>query len=46
MTNLFTMRLAAPIVSLSGPRIDTVGDSLPHSDTFDDNGHHRRGSWY
>jgi CRISPR system Cascade subunit CasD len=29
MTNLFTMRLAAPIVSLSGPRIDTVGDSLP-----------------
>jgi CRISPR system Cascade subunit CasD len=29
MSNLFTMRLAAPIVSLSGPRIDTVGDSLP-----------------
>ena len=29
MPNLFTMRLAAPIASLSGPRIDTVGDSLP-----------------
>ncbi len=29
MASLFTMRLAAPIVSLSGPRIDTGGDSLP-----------------
>jgi CRISPR system Cascade subunit CasD len=29
MPNLFTMRLVAPIASLSGPRIDTVGDSLP-----------------
>jgi CRISPR system Cascade subunit CasD len=29
MARLFTMRLAAPIASLSGPRIDTVGDSLP-----------------
>jgi CRISPR system Cascade subunit CasD len=29
MPNLFTMRLAAPIASLSGPRVDTVGDSLP-----------------
>src|SRR5215472_15414197 len=29
MATLFTMRLAAPIASLSGPRIDTVGDSLP-----------------
>jgi CRISPR system Cascade subunit CasD len=29
MRNLFTMRLAAPIASLSGPRVDTVGDSLP-----------------
>jgi CRISPR system Cascade subunit CasD len=29
MSTLFTMRLAAPIASLSGPRIDTVGDSLP-----------------
>jgi CRISPR system Cascade subunit CasD len=29
MTNLFTMRLAAPIASLAGPRIDTVGDSIP-----------------
>src|SRR5689334_16191604 len=29
MPNLFTMRLAAPIASLSGPRIDMVGDSLP-----------------
>jgi len=29
MSNLFTMRLSAPIASLSGPRIDTVGDSLP-----------------
>jgi CRISPR system Cascade subunit CasD len=29
VSTLFTMRLAAPIASLSGPRIDTVGDSLP-----------------
>ena len=29
MAGLFTMRLAAPIASLSGPRIDTVGDGLP-----------------
>jgi CRISPR-associated Cas5-like protein len=29
MPNLFTMRLAAPIASLSGPRIDTAGDHLP-----------------
>jgi CRISPR system Cascade subunit CasD len=29
MSNLFTMRLTAPIASFSGPRIDTVGDSLP-----------------
>lgn len=29
MPTLFTMRLAAPIASLSGARIDTVGDSLP-----------------
>jgi CRISPR system Cascade subunit CasD len=29
MQKLFTMRLAAPIASLSGPRIDTVGDCLP-----------------
>jgi CRISPR system Cascade subunit CasD len=29
MQRLFTMRLAAPIASLSGPRIDTLGDSLP-----------------
>jgi CRISPR system Cascade subunit CasD len=29
MPSLFTMRLAAPIASLSGPRIDTAGDSLP-----------------
>jgi CRISPR system Cascade subunit CasD len=29
MPTLFTMRLAAPIASLSGARIDTSGDSLP-----------------
>jgi CRISPR system Cascade subunit CasD len=29
MPVIFTMRLAAPIASLSGARIDTVGDSLP-----------------
>jgi len=29
MSQLFTMRLAAPIASLSGPRIDTIGDTLP-----------------
>jgi CRISPR system Cascade subunit CasD len=29
MSVLFTMRLAAPIASLSGARIDTGGDSLP-----------------
>jgi CRISPR system Cascade subunit CasD len=29
MATLFTMRLAAPIASLSGARIDTSGDSLP-----------------
>jgi CRISPR system Cascade subunit CasD len=29
MPRLFTMRLAAPIASLSGARIDTSGDSLP-----------------
>jgi len=29
MSELFTMRLAAPVASLSGPRIDTLGDSLP-----------------
>jgi CRISPR system Cascade subunit CasD len=29
MPDFFTMRLAAPIVSLSGPRIDTASDSLP-----------------
>jgi len=29
MPELFTMRLAAPIASLSGARIDTGGDSLP-----------------
>jgi CRISPR system Cascade subunit CasD len=29
MPSLFTMRIAAPIASLSGPRIDTAGDSLP-----------------
>jgi CRISPR system Cascade subunit CasD len=29
MPTFFTMRLAAPIVSLSGARIDTGGDSLP-----------------
>src|SRR5262249_25807951 len=29
MPSLFTMRLAAPIASLSGPRIDTASDSLP-----------------
>ena len=29
MAKLFTMRLAGPIASLSGPRIDTVGDNLP-----------------
>lgn len=29
MAKLFTMRLAAPIASLSAPRIDTVGDNLP-----------------
>jgi CRISPR system Cascade subunit CasD len=29
MQELFTMRLAAPIASLSGARIDTGGDTLP-----------------
>jgi CRISPR system Cascade subunit CasD len=29
MANIFTMRLAAPVASLSGPRIDTVGYHLP-----------------
>jgi len=29
MTEIFTMRLAAPVASLSGARIDTGGDSLP-----------------
>src|SRR3984893_12351452 len=29
MPDLFTMRLVAPIASLSGPRIDTGGDHLP-----------------
>jgi len=29
MPELFTMRLAAPIASLSGARIDTGGDTLP-----------------
>ena len=29
MPSLLTMRLAAPVASLSGPRIDTASDSLP-----------------